>query len=367
LVQYLRIRERSAGLLEWSDRPMKITSVVAHGESRPRAELERDAIQTLDTQGVCRVTIQTDEGLSGSSSTGFARLDGGPSVMAALVNEVFAPAIVGEDPFMIRAIRDKLTRLTDYLGTVGLATWGLSAIDTALWDLLGRSVGQPVWRLLGAQRDRVPTYATVGWLNYDLDTLVRTCVRAAEHGFRGVKVKVGTPTLSEDVLRIETVQRAIGPTMQVMVDANQAFTVAEALRRGRVYEEMGCTWYEEPVRSDDVDGMAHLAQALTIPIAAGENSYGKRQFRTLLERRAVDIVQPDLRRAGGITECLEIGLMADAFNVPYASHAGGVHIHVLAALPNTLYVEGGLQMDGTPPRLVDGCMLLPQGPGFSAE
>ena len=149
----------------------------------------------------------------------------------------------------------------------------------------------------------------------------------------------------------------------MMVDANQVFSVHEALRRGRVYEELGCYWFEEPLRADDTDGLAELADALTIPIASGENNYGKRQFRDLFERRAVDIVQPDLRRAGGLTECLEIGLLADAFNVPYASHGGGVHLHVLAALPNTLFLESGLLPEGSPIQLIDGCLSAPRGAG----
>jgi L-alanine-DL-glutamate epimerase-like enolase superfamily enzyme len=149
-----------------------------------------------------------------------------------------------------------------------------------------------------------------------------------------------------------------------MVDANQVFSVNGALARGSVYESLGCYWFEEPLRADDSDGLAQLASALTIPIASGENNYGKRQFRELFERRAVDIVQPDLRRAGGVTECLEIGLLADAFNIPYASHGGGVHLHVLAALPNVLFMESGLLPAGSPTRLVDGCYLLPEEPGF---
>src|SRR5262249_31846298 len=115
------------------------------------------------------------------------------------------------------------------------------------------------------------------------------------------------------------------------------------------------------------DGLAELARSLAIPIASGENNYGKRQFRTLLERRAVDIVQPDLRRAGGVTECLEIGLMADALNVPYASHGGRVHPLVLAALPNTIYMESGLFPEGSPNSLVDGCVSLPESPGFGTS
>ncbi len=205
----------------------------------------------------------------------------------------------------------------------------------------------------------------VGWLNYDLDDLKRVCLKAVEQGFRGVKIKVGAPTLEEDAARIEAVRAVIGLRTALMVDANQVFARHEALHRGRVYEQLGCYWFEEPLRADDTDGLAELARALAIQIASGENNYGKRQFRALFERRAVDIVQPDIRRAGGVTECLEIGLLADAFNVPYASHGGGVHLHVLAALPNALFLESGLIPDGSPVRLVDGCYRLPEGPGFS--
>ena len=344
---------------------MKITRLVAQAESRRRPQPMRDALQTLDTHGACRVTIETSEGTTGSGSIGFGRLDAAPALLAQLINDELAPAVVGEDPFMIRAIRDKLWGLTDYHGTVGLALLGIAGIDIALWDTVGRAVGQPVWRLLGAGRDRVPTYAMVGWLNYHLDDLRRVCTTAVEQGFRGVKIKVGAATLEEDVERIEAVRAAVGKDVLVMVDANQVFSTHEALRRGRVYEELGCYWFEEPLGADDADGLAGLAREPTIPIASGENNYGKRQFRALFERRAVDIVQPDLRRAGGVTECLEIGLLADAFNVPYASHGGGVHLHVLAALPNAIFLESGLIPEGSPVRLVDGCYPLPEGPGFS--
>lgn len=327
----------------------------------------RDALQVLDTRGTTHITIESSEGVSGVSSTYSGRVDKAPAVLAHLVNDVLGPAIIGEDPFLIRGIRDKLWQLTDYHGSVGMALFGIAGIDVALWDLVGKALGQPVWRLLGAQRDRVPAYAMVGWLNYPLDELKAICEQAMSQGFRGVKMKVGAPTLEEDIERIEAVQSVVGRKGLVMVDANQVFSLNEALRRGKVYQEMGCYWFEEPLRADDTDGLARLADALTIPIASGENNYGKRQFRELFERRAVDIVQPDLRRAGGFTECLEVGLMADAFNVPYASHGGGVHLHLLAALPNTLFMESGLLPADSPIRLVDGCYPLPETPGFGGS
>lgn len=345
---------------------MKITRVTATGTSRRREQPIRDALQALDTHGVCRIMVETDEGINGYADIGFGRLDAAPAVLAMYVTEVLAPEIIGIDPAFIRGIRDRLWRLSDYHGTPGLALFGIAGIDIALWDIAGRAVEKPVWRLLGAQRDRVPAYAMVGWLNYDLEELKRICTRAIEQGFRGVKIKVGAPTLAEDVQRIETVRKAIGGDALLMVDANQVFNVNEALRRGHVYEDLGCYWFEEPLRADDVDGLAQLARELTIPIASGENNYGKRQFRDLFERRAVDIVQPDLRRAGGLTECLEVGLMADAFNIPYASHGGGAHLHLLAALPNTLFMESGLLSDDSPVQLLDGCYPLPQEPGFGS-
>lgn len=343
---------------------MKITRVSARAESRLREEPLRDALQELDTHGTCRITIETDEGVTGSSSIGFGRLLPAPALLARLVDDELAPVLIGEDARRIRAVREKLWRLTEYHGAEGLALFGIAGIDIALWDIAGKAAGQPVWRLLGAHRDRVPAYAMVGWLNYDQGALKRVCTRAMEQGFRGVKMKVGAPTLGEDVERIEAVRSVIGDGAALMVDANQVFGVKEALRRGRAYEQLGCTWFEEPLRADDADGLARLTSQLGIPIASGENLYGKRQFRRCFERRAVDVVQPDLRRAGGLTECLEIGLMADAFDVAYASHGGGAHLHVLAALPNAIYLESGLLPDDSPVRLIDGCYPLSEEPGF---
>lgn len=344
---------------------MKITNVEVTSTSVRKPHPVRDAIQLLDRNGVTHVTIHTDEGITGESDTYFGRVSASPAVLAHLIEAELAPEVTGHDPFMVRAIRDRLWRLTDYHGTAGLACFGIAAIDLALWDLVGKALGQPVWRLLGASRDRVPAYAMVGWLELGLDGLREVCATAMAQGFRGVKMKVGGGTLAEDVRRIEAVREEIGPDAALMVDANQAFSVSEALRRGQVYQELGCAWFEEPVRADDIAGHALLAHRLAIPIATGENRYGIAQFRELVQHGAVGIVQPDLRRAGGLIECLEIGLMAHGFGIPYASHGGGAHLHLLAALPNTLFMESGLLPPGASP-LVDGCYPLPEEPGISS-
>lgn len=343
---------------------MKVTKVTATSEVQYRDEPMRDALQLLDTHGTCHITVETDQGVAGSSSIYFGRGAAAPGVLAKLVNEELAPGVVGQDPFLVRGIRDRLWNVTDYHGTIGLALFGIAGIDLALWDFAGRALEQPVWRLLGAYRDKVPTYAMVGWLNYDDEKLKNVVTKALEQGFRGIKMKVGAATLEEDVHRIEAVRSVMDKEHLLMVDANQALSVQDALNRGRVFEEMGCYWFEEPIRADNVDGLAFLAAELTIPIATGENNYGLGQFRQLFERRAVDIVQPDIRRAGGLTECLEIGLAARSFDIPYASHGGGAHLHVLAALPNAIFLESGVLSDDSPVKLVDGCYPLPETPGL---
>ena len=347
---------------------MKISRVVVTFDIAPsRARPLSDALQVLDGGGNINVRIEATDGINdvvtGTSSTGFGRLRSAPAILAKILEEELAPEIIGQDPFQVRKIRDILWRLTDYHGSTGLTLLAIAALDVALWDLMGHAVGQPVWRLLGAARDRMPAYAMVGWLNFSVEELKPIAEKAMAQGFTGVKVKVGCATLEEDVARITAVRSIIGHDRRLMVDANQVFDVSEAIRRGRVYQELGCFWFEEPLRADNHAHLAELRSTLDIRIASGENDFGKRQFRDLFERRAVDIVQPDIRRAGGATECLEIAPMADAFDVAYASHGGGPHLHLLAAMPNAIYMESGFLPDGS--ALEDGCIRMPEGAGFS--
>ncbi len=160
-------------------------------------------------------------------------------------------------------------------------------------------------------------------------------------------------------------RKAVGPDAVIMVDANQSLGLTDAIQRGRIFEELGCYWFEEPLPADDREGHAVLTATLDIPIATGENLYGMRPFKDFLVADAVDIVQGDLRRAGGVTEILNIGVLADAFRKPYASHGGGaVNLNLLATMPNAIYLETGLVGKNSPSKIENGYALLPQGPGF---
>ena len=348
---------------------MRVTDLeIAIHRGRPAADPIRDALQSLPGAGSVGVTVHTDEGVSGRGESSFGRIAGAPDALAALIEHELKPLVVGTEPAYVRHTHREMLRETEYHGSFGLAMFGIAAIDTALWDCLGRSLGVPCWQLWGAVHDRIPAYAMVGWLNYSDEQVQRICAQAVEQGFRAVKVKVGYPALEQDVHRVEVVREAIGDDVRLMVDANQSLTTAEAIRRGRAFEELGCYWWEEPIPADDIDGYAALTEALDIPIGTGENLYTCADFARFLRRGAVDVVQADLRRAGGPTALLQIGALADAFRLPYASHGGGpVQLNIMACLPNALYLETGLLSPDSPMKLVDGCALVPTGPGFSWE
>ncbi|MFN2110351.1 MAG: mandelate racemase/muconate lactonizing enzyme family protein [Anaerolineae bacterium] len=346
---------------------MKVTKVdVTVKRREPNPDPIRDALQSLPGSGAVQVVVHTDAGVSGTGEVGFGRIAGAPDALAALITHELKPLVLGTDPVFVRATHAALLRETEYHGSFGLAMFGIAALDVALWDCLGKSLGVPCWQLWGAVHTRIPAYAMVGWLNYSDAQVQRICAQAVEQGFRAVKIKVGYPTLAEDVARIKVVREAIGDDVTLMVDANQSLTAKEALRRGRVFQDLGVYWWEEPIPADDIEGYAMLAQALDMPVATGENLYTPYDFARFLKRDAVDIIQPDMRRAGGPTAMLQIGMLASAFRRPYASHGGDpVQLNVMACLPNAIYLETGLLHPDSPLKLVDGCAEIPQGPGFS--
>jgi L-alanine-DL-glutamate epimerase-like enolase superfamily enzyme len=347
---------------------MRVTQIETTATLVPPAERPiRDALQTLSGGGSVSVKLFTDAGHVGEGSAFFGRIGGAAKTLKVLIDEELAPLVVGRDPFAVRQIHDDLLRETEYHGAAGITMFGIAALDVALWDLVGKACGVSCLQLWGIARDRVPAYAMVAWLNFTPEELKPICERALQQGFRAVKMKVGCPTLEKDVQRIEAVRSVVGNDVKVMVDANQVHTVAEAIRRGKVYEELGCYWYEEPIPAHDYDGYAELAARLAIPIGTGENLYGKEEFKELLARKGVDIVQPDLRRAGGPTEIMAIAQMAAAHGLPWASHGGGPQmLSLLCSMPGSAWLETGF-VSGRYPILEDGCALAPHGAGFAWE
>jgi L-alanine-DL-glutamate epimerase-like enolase superfamily enzyme len=321
-----------------------------------------DAIHDFGGEGGGVVLrLKTDAGITGWAYSSFGMVSGGPKVVQTILENEIKPLLIGQDPAFPKRIRADLWRALEYQGVQGVTQFAMSAVDIAVWDILGKAAGMPVYKMLGAVRDRMPAYAMCGWYrenDKDHSQYMRTIHATLDAGYRAFKVKVGKYGLDDDVERIEVGFKTAGKGVRIMVDANQAFNRVEALRRGRVYQQLGCFWYEEPIVPYDHEGYAELAAALDMRIACGENEYNKHAFM-----EGADVVQPDNRRAGGPTEWIEIAAIADGFGVELASHGGGpANMNILCAIPNAIYMESGGE-----DKLVNGEAPAPEAPGMSSE
>ncbi len=345
---------------------LKITSLETDLTISPPRKPNYDALQALGVHaGTVTLRIKTDGGITGWATSNFGAVEGGPKVVRAILEEEIKPLILNQDPAFPKKIRADLHRGLQYQGLTGITQFAIAATDIAIWDILGKHAGLPVWRMLGAYRDRMPVYSMCGWYyddDQDLKQYRAQMEKGLSEGYRAIKIKVGKYSMADDERRIRMALDLAGPERRVMVDANQVFSRNEALRRGRLYQQMGVYWYEEPLPPHDMDGYAELARELDIRMATGENLYTKHQFNDLIQRHGADIVQPDNRRAGGVTEWLEIAAIADAAGLSLASHGGGdANMNMLCAIPNAIYMETG----GPQPRMVNGEVTAPEAPGMS--
>jgi L-alanine-DL-glutamate epimerase-like enolase superfamily enzyme len=346
---------------------MKIVALETDLLKTPPREPNYDAIHKLgvDTGSVV-LRIKTDSGLTGWASSTFGMVAGGPKVVQTILEHEVKPVILGMDPAYPKKIRAELVKALEYHGVTGVIQFALAATDIAIWDILGKAAGMPVYKMLGAYRDRMPVYSMCGWYydnDNDLSKYKREVEKALEQGYRAIKIKTGRYGIDDDVRRIRLAQDLAGKDRRVMIDANQALNRNEALRRGRVYQQLNVFWYEEPMLPHEMDGYADLARELDVRIATGENLYTRHQFADLIARKGADVVQPDNRRAGGVSEWMEIAAIADAAGLELASHGGGsANMNMLCAIPNAIYMEtGGAQ------KMVEGEVLAPEAPGMSTE
>jgi len=282
---------------------------------------------------------------------------------------------MGQDPAFPRRLRSDMWKALEYAGVQGMNTFAISTVEIAIWDIVAKAFGVPGYKVLGAYQDTCPVYSMCGWYypnDDDLSQYKKAVEDAFEEGFSGAKIKVGRFSLQDDEKRIKLAMEIAGPSRRIMVDANQKFLVPEAIQRGKVYQEMGVYWYEEPLVPYDHAGYAQVAEELEIRVAGGENEYTRYAFADLIQRRCVDVVQPDARRAGGICEWMEIAAIADAAKLPVASHGGGpVDLQVLLCMQNAIYMESG-SFKGTGStlerlRMVNSAVLAPERPGMGSE
>ncbi|MBN9563329.1 MAG: mandelate racemase/muconate lactonizing enzyme family protein [Alphaproteobacteria bacterium] len=350
---------------------MKITSVhtaiLRIPEDDPLADMPEEAGRF---RPVVILRVRTDAGIEGIGLTFYGGAMTG--TLRAAVDELVA-LIVGDDPLRIEAIHRKLGAAAgDNCGPAGIFTLALSAIDIALWDIKGKVLDQPLWRLLGGMRDRVPTYAS-GSLRRGLtdDQAATAARRLVEKGFVEMKTQMalpGDPSPAEEVRRVRVVRDAIGPDIKLMCDLNQRWRPEQAIDIGKRVEDVGLFWLEDVTACDDYQGLARINAALATPIAGGEYVWGIVPFRHMIEARSVDIVMIDLVRVGGVTQWLKVAGMAEAFNLPVVSHViPEMHLHLIAAVPNGLTVEympWMLKLYQETPPIERGQLVLPNKPGL---
>lgn len=299
-----------------------------------------------------------------------------PSILTRAMKEVLDALLVltiGSDPLMVEEISEGLLETAGNGAPAGLVTRAVSCIDVALWDIKGKVLGQPVYKLLGGYTDTVPAYASGSlWRPYSLDELGTSAKDLVDDGFTSMKLRVGAEAkLDREVDRFQSVKDAVGPDIDIMIDANQAWDLNTAISFGKKIDSQSAYWLEDPVHHQDVDGLAVLADKLDMPVVAGEYHYGIMPFRLMLEKKSVDIVMVDLLRVGGLTQWIKVAHMAEIFNVPIVSHlATEVLVHAVAAVPNGLMVEHmpwTFPLFRDVPSVANGTITLGDLPGLGLE
>jgi len=362
---------------------MKIARVTAIPLNVP-LHIRRVGVDRKTSLASCYVEVETDDGIVGHGLSGITEED----VIAQIVNHVAGPAIVGDDPLAHERVWEKLYWLLMPRGQTGYAAHALAAIDVALWDIKGKALGQPVWRLLGGARQRVPVYATFGFGFFDREQLAAAARLWVSEGFRRLKMTVGNEALRrrdarpladvirEDAARVQAVREAVGPDVELFIDANCNLDLYHATRLVEMIRPCNISFFEEPLTQNDALQMAQLRRTTGIALACGQNEGLLFRFRDLLLREAIDYAQPNVVISGGYTQCLKIAGLAAAFNVPVANGgAWGFHnMHLQAGVANGTLVEHHYlavelcrQIYRDLPDPADGHFTLTDAPGLGFE
>jgi L-alanine-DL-glutamate epimerase-like enolase superfamily enzyme len=321
--------------------------------------------------GIHTVLVEVRSGAEVGIGYAFAFSPNETKAIAAIGDDLAAEVTAAPD----RGVRAHWRAMWDHLnfiGHEGPGVMAMAAIDTALWDLLARQAGLPLYRLLGAADGVVEAYAAGGWLSWETEQVIEEAQGFARSGYRAYKMRVGSSDWEADVARVQAVRDALDPRVGLMVDANQAWDEATARAAGEALAELELLWIEEPIDAQDHAGQARLSRELRTPIAAGETLWGRRGFGQLLEAGGVDVVQLDLMRCGGITPFLAIAALVEASGAPVTSHLfTPISAHLLAAT-NRPHMAEHLPAWFDPlfdrePRIVDGILLPGEDPGLGIE
>ena len=336
----MKITEIRTRVFRWRGRTAPLPS---HFCTNPMdlMELPSPSMGTFAFHGWLVVEVFTDTGLVGLGNAVLA-----PQITKQLIDVYLKPLLIGEDAWDVERLWQHMYRKTMAFGRKGIGMVAISALDIALWDLLGKSAKQPVFRLLGGRtKNRIPVYASRLYSG-DLDKLADEARRYKEEGFQAMKLRFGwgpadgPAGMQRNVALVRTVRETVGDSIDVMADAYMGWTLDYAKRMLPLLEPFRLRWLEEPVIPDDIHGYAELKSHARIPIAGGEHEFTLYGFRELLEARALDYIQFDTNRVGGITQARKIAALAEAHSIPVIPHAGQMHnYHLVMASLNSPMAE----------------------------
>ena len=349
---------------------MKITDMLSTPLSIPLKWPFKNNGIAMDRVNPVIVQLFTDEGLEGIGLA-FIWNDRRVKSLKACIDDL-KETIIGQDVFRWAQTWQKLWNDTRWMGHQGYPIYALSAIDTALWDLRAKAAGLPVARLLGGYRDEVPVYAShLLFLNWSIDELQKDAASLVKQGFRAMKMNMGNKPFPVELERLKAVREVVGDAIDIMVDVNWVWTAPQAIQMGRELEKYHVYWLEDPLTSNDPADWALVSNALDMRVAGGETLSSKHDFRRVFENKALDVLMPDLQRVGGVTEWMKVATMAEAWNLPVASHVfHEFSAHLVAAIPNGLIVEYMPWWDilyKEPLPLENGYIRIPDKPGFGLE
>lgn len=334
-----------------------------------------DATRKVENIGYTIVQLTTDQGLTGF---GVTYNEVGGEATKVMIETNIAPRLIGKSPFETEVIWQDLFQYLRGVGRKGLTFCAISAVDIALWDLKGKILDMPIFRLLGGNRTKIPVYASGGWTSYDDEQLAEEMKDYVSQGYHMIKFKVGVEggnNIMRDVRRVAKVRETVGPEIGIMLDANNCWDAATGARFANMVKEYDIMFLEEPTFADDIPGLHRYKRNTDLPLASGEHEYTKYGCRDLILGEAADIIQMDFTRAGGFTEAVKVAALTQAWNLKFAPHAmENIHIHLISAMPNSLFLERLLLFEELTnltykncPVPKDGYMYLDEKPGLGLE